>query len=320
MLVTRRAHEVHVEFEALPRALVADNLAYTLDVDLPRVRPLVDLDLQRCGIDLGSALEFLDHRHDALGRPGRSTDAALKMLAQVGSHRQFTLLARHVAGQGLPVFRFDCRGMGDSGGDARTFEEIDADIRAAIDAFLNEHPRTNRVVLWGLCDGASAAMMYAPSDARVCGLILVNPWVRDDQTLAATQVKHYYGARIMSRAFWRKLMSGEVAVLGAIGGLASSSLKAFGKHSASQQGTAFQERMLDGWRRHPGPELVLLSGNDLTAKEFFELSTRDPRWQSCLSKPGSSRLDMPQADHTFSTAQWRSDVERAVSEWLGRLA
>jgi uncharacterized protein len=238
---------------------------------------------------------------------------------RVGSHRQFTLLARHLAEQGMPVFRFDCRGMGDSGGEARTFEEIDADIRAAIDAFLDTHPKTNRVVLWGLCDGASAAMMYAPTDARVCGLILVNPWVRNDQTLAATQVKHYYGTRFMSRAFWRKLLSGEVAVLGAIVGLASSSLKAFGKAPASQRAKAFQERMLDGWRRHPGPELVMLSGNDLTAKEFLELSTRDSRWQSCLSKPRTFRLDMPHADHTFSTAQWRANVERAVSDWLGRV-
>ena len=30
---------------------------------------------------------------------------------RVGSHRQFTLLARHLASLRIPVLRFDCRGM-----------------------------------------------------------------------------------------------------------------------------------------------------------------------------------------------------------------
>ncbi len=37
---------------------------------------------------------------------------------RVGSHRQFMLLARYLAAHGVPVMRFDCRGKGDSEGDA----------------------------------------------------------------------------------------------------------------------------------------------------------------------------------------------------------
>lgn len=54
---------------------------------------------------------------------------------RVGSHRQFLLLARYLAANNVPVMRFDYRGMGDSEGDIRSFESIDDDIRAAIDAF-----------------------------------------------------------------------------------------------------------------------------------------------------------------------------------------
>ena len=54
---------------------------------------------------------------------------------RVGSHRQFVLLARALAAAGIPAFRFDYRGMGDSAGDTRTFEHIRTDLFAALDVF-----------------------------------------------------------------------------------------------------------------------------------------------------------------------------------------
>src|SRR5262245_34032234 len=59
---------------------------------------------------------------------------------RVGSHRQFLLLARHLAAAGVPVFRFDYRGMGDSSGAVRTFEDIGTDLRCAMDRFFAEAP------------------------------------------------------------------------------------------------------------------------------------------------------------------------------------
>jgi len=55
---------------------------------------------------------------------------------RVGSHRQFLLLARALALHGTPVMRFDVRGMGDSGGEQRFFDQLDDDIRAAVDCNL----------------------------------------------------------------------------------------------------------------------------------------------------------------------------------------
>jgi alpha/beta superfamily hydrolase len=57
-----------------------------------------------------------------------------------GSHRQFVLLARHLASHGMASMRFDYRGMGDSTGALRNFEHIEHDIRAAIDQFLAAAP------------------------------------------------------------------------------------------------------------------------------------------------------------------------------------
>jgi exosortase A-associated hydrolase 1 len=238
---------------------------------------------------------------------------------RVGSHRQFTLLARHLAGQGIPAFRFDYRGMGDSEGAMRTFEDVDTDIRCAVDAFQRACPQVRAVVLWGLCDGASAALMYAPSDPRVRGLVLANPWVRSEQSHGAATVKHYYGGRLRSAAFWRKLATGQVNVLEAFRGFANAALKAWRKPVDAADRASYQDRMLAGWQRTARPTLLLLSGNDMTAQEFVDLTHQDARWAGCLAMAGVQRQELAEADHTFSTARWRRDVETSVVAWMGQL-
>src|SRR5262249_34407086 len=88
---------------------------------------------------------------------------------RVGSHRQFTLLCRYLAERGVPALRFDYRGMGDSDGETRTFERVGEDIRCAIDRLFACVPGLKDVVIWGLCDAASAALFYARGDPRVGG-------------------------------------------------------------------------------------------------------------------------------------------------------
>jgi exosortase A-associated hydrolase 1 len=132
---------------------------------------------------------------------------------RAGSHRQFVQLSRVLAAAGTPVLRFDVRGMGDSAGAQRSFDQLTADTGAAISDLLAAQPRLRRVALWGLCDGASAALLYLQerADPRVAALCLLNPWVRSDASLARTHVKHYYRQRLMQREFWLKLVSGRVA-------------------------------------------------------------------------------------------------------------
>src|SRR5258708_3050929 len=88
---------------------------------------------------------------------------------RVGSHRQFALVARHLAESGVPALRFDYRGMGDSNGEVRTFERVEVDIRCAIDQFFASVPGLKDVVIWGLWDAASAALFYSHQDARARG-------------------------------------------------------------------------------------------------------------------------------------------------------
>jgi exosortase A-associated hydrolase 1 len=135
---------------------------------------------------------------------------------RVGSHRQFILMARSLARAGYPVLRFDYRGMGDSPGEMQTFEEAAADIHSAIETFSSSLPGMPGIVLWGLCDGASATLMHGVSDARVHGLILANPWVRTTGGEAKAYVQQYYGRRFLQRSFWKKLLAGRLNVVKAL--------------------------------------------------------------------------------------------------------
>lgn len=229
---------------------------------------------------------------------------------RAGSHRQFVHLARHLAQAGVPVLRFDCRGMGDSGGERRTFEAIDDDLRAAIDALCRESG-VDAVVPWGLCDGASAALMYAPSDARVHGVVAVNPWARTEDVAADTRLRHYYLQRLASREFWAKLLSGRFRARASAQGLAAT-LRAAGRGA----GDGFLERMDAGWARFPGRVLFVLSGRDHTAREFETWVGRDAARARRLQSPASSVERLDGADHTFSS---RADAVRVADLTLAWL-
>lgn len=237
---------------------------------------------------------------------------------RVGSHRQFVLLARALAAGGYPVLRFDYRGMGDSGGPQRDFEHVDEDIAAAIAAMQAACPGLERVVLWGLCDAASAALLYweKTRDPRIAGFCLLNPWVRSEATLARTQVKHYYGRRLLQREFWLKLLSGKVAFGALTGFLRNLGKSAGGGKKVDERG--YQQRMADAWGAFPGKIMLALSGDDYTAKEFLECAGSDPAWSGALAQPNVRRFDLDEADHTFSRAEWRGTVERWSLEWLAK--
>jgi len=196
---------------------------------------------------------------------------------RVGSHRQFVQLSRSLASQGVSSMRFDYTGMGDSCGEKKEFDNVCDDIKASTDAFLKAQPHLKSIVIWGLCDAASAALMYAHQDERVNGLVLLNPWLRSEQAMGKTMVKYYYLQRLLSKEFWKKLLSGKVNIAAS-----ASDAKGFVKDSvvADKQGSAsYQARMLSGLQAFNGRVCLILSVEDLTAREFDEQTCKNKVWK-----------------------------------------
>lgn len=250
-------------------------------------------------------------------RPGRR--AVLVVVGgpqyRAGSHRQFTLLARHLAAAGTPVLRFDYRGMGDSPGQPRNFEQVSSDLRSAVDA-LCRVAGTEDIVLWGLCDGASAALFYAAADPRVSGLVLLNPWLRTGEGLARATLKHYYLSRLLERSFWTKLLSGRFDPRAAASSFARLAAAASGRATPAGTGPSLPQRMLDGLHAFHGRVLLILSGADLTAREFTDTAAGSRRWRKALRSPRVCRRTLDSADHTFARRAWRDKVAAWTDEWI----
>jgi len=242
---------------------------------------------------------------------------------RAGSNRQFTLLARDLAERSVPTLRFDYRGMGDSDGEVRTFDRVGVDIRSAIDKFFSSIPGLKDVVIWGLCDAASAALFYAHQDARVSGVVLLNPWVRTQQGLARVHLRHYYVRRLFQASLWQKVARGEFNFREAAAALGNIVADAMGRGPSSSaveespdSKSPLPDRMEHALRRFQGRVLLILSGNDLTAQEFKDVVARSSRWRRLLSRDRITRYDLPEANHTFARREWRDQVARWTAVWV----
>lgn len=247
---------------------------------------------------------------------------------RAGVGRGMVSTARGLAECGVPVLRFDHRGLGDGSGEFRGFEDMAEDLRAAVSAFRRAVPEVKRVVLWGGCDAASSAMIHGWKIPDVVSLVLGNPWVTTTETQAAVMKQHYL-SRLRERSFWRKLLKFEynivdyvVAGCKKITARLAALLQPLSQKDLAEEASEsenFVARMLDGLHRFEGPVLFLMSGQSLLSKEFDELLSIDRAWGDTYRSKACKRIDLPQADQTFSDSHSRESVNRAISEWLDDL-
>lgn len=278
---------------------------------------------------LGDDLIGIVHKPTEPSEVGVLTIVAGGPQYRAGVGRGMVSLARSLAGHGVAVMRFDYRGLGDSTGQFRGYDHIAEDLQAAVDAFQREVPEVKKVVLWGGCDAASGAMVHGWKISAVESLILGNPWVSTQEIRSAVLRKHYT-KRLGEAHFWRKLVRFEYnlkdyAVAGikkATARLAllvsprESSQTSGGADAAEDKSGSATDRMLAGLRQFEGPVLFVMSGRSLVSNEFDELINSDSGWQAVYGRPACERLDLPDADQTFSDGDSRARVNQVILDWV----
>ncbi|MFT4517648.1 MAG: exosortase A-associated hydrolase 1 [Halioglobus sp.] len=260
-----------------------------------------------------------------LSLPEEASDVGVLFLVggpqyRVGSHRQFTLLARSLAEAGVASLRFDYEGMGDSEGTKRNFAETEGELFAAIEAFFENSPGLSRIILWGLCDGASTAMMYGHRFPQVAGMILLNPWVHSGEYSPGFKVSQYYRPLLAQRDQWGRLLRGQVSPRPALRDLGKAVLSLLpGRRESAvpaPSSQSFVQEMQHGLARFKHDVLIILSEEDFTAKEFSTLIAGDNSWKESMRKPGATLHTIADADHTFSKRIWQDEVTQVTIDWV----
>ncbi len=271
----------------------------------------------------GSELLGIVHRPQTPAPIGVLTLVAGGPQYRGGCGRQLVSMGRALAQAGIPVMRFDHRGLGDSAGDFLGFQHVESDLRAAIDCFMESVPGLQQVVLWGGCDAASAVLIHAWQLPAVAGIALGNPFVSSDETRAVVTRQHYR-KRLTQWSFWRKVLRfeydfGEYARAFLARRSGSGSGGGSGSGAAAPARASFIDRMLEGLVKFRGPVLLVMSGQSLVSREFDALVGSSPAWAKAYDASAKQRVDLPEADQTFSTGDSRERVNRAISDWVAGL-
>ena len=274
----------------------------------------------------GDELLGIVHDSDSPSEVGAIIVVAGGPQYRVGVNRQFVMMGRMFAEAGVPTLRFDHRGIGDSAGEYRGFIDMQADIRAAVDALQKAHPSIKRVALWGECESATAISFYGYTDPRVSGLFMVNPWIRTDEGQAKTLIKHYYLSRLSDKKFWKKVASGKFnpfASLASFVGIAKQSVQSGGVDASAEKqevqeyaDLALPERLEKTTSLYKGSIYIVTSGKDFIAQEFKDHAGGSKVWKSVFDRDTVKFVDMEDADHTFSRIEWRNELFELTLEWL----
>ncbi|MDN5935578.1 MAG: hydrolase 1, exosortase A system-associated, partial [Nitrosospira sp.] len=152
--------------------------------------------------------------------------------------------------------------------------------------------------------------------------------VRTQEGGARAYLKHYYAARLFQPELWNKIRRGNfnyAAAARSFSRIIGESLPGRNKNAAAAEGATCEEsrnctplpnRMFHGLSHFHGKILVVISGNDLTAREFSDMIKSSRGWQKLLASPRVTHLNLPEANHTFSRREWRDQVAAGTTDWI----
>ncbi len=231
------------------------------------------------------------------------------MLPRVGPFRLHVTLGRHITNLGFDHLRLDQAKLGDScerSSPSDPIERTFVDIAETLET-LEQEFGYRKFVLIGLCAGAYTALLYAPRDPRVQGLVLL------DLPIPASQ--NYWLRRIAQATHWRKWRNLLIRHFGPTRQRASVQNIIFNPESASLSVAQIQNA-LEATLKRGARCLWIYTGDSPfrfnALKQFGELFPD-------LIKRYAAQLCLewkPRATHLYSFGEDRKDLNRSVEEWL----
>jgi exosortase A-associated hydrolase 1 len=198
-------------------------------------------------------------------------------------------IAARLAAAGVPVFRYDRRGVGESEGTDPGFQHTREDIAAALAAFRAAVPTLRRVIAFGNCDAAAALMLHA-ADTGLDGLVLANPWTLETDeadTAPPAALRQRYLAKLANPREILRLLTGGVNLAKLARGLRQA--------ASAPVKSSLVETMGASLARFAGPVTILLATGDRTAQMFEAVwPAADPRIQRHASSGHSFAGDEAQ--------------------------
>lgn len=209
---------------------------------------------------------------------------------RIGAHRGMARLAKDLASRGIPVFRFDRRGIGDSGGENGGFESSAPDIAAAVSAFQDACPSVRGIVAFGNCDAASALLLHRPEG--LSALILANPWAFPGEAglPPPAAIKAHYRQRLLSVAAWKKLLGGGVDL--------RKLLRGVSRLVEPEASGSLLERLAQGLSEVSAPTWLVIATRDATGLSFNKVFKTDRAFASARNHVRV--IEIESASHSFA--------------------
>jgi exosortase A-associated hydrolase 1 len=224
-------------------------------------------------------------------------------------------IARHMQALGYPVFRFDRRGVGDSEGINRGFENSAEDILAALSAFRKGAPHMRNIVGLGNCDAATALALF-PKQEEFCALILSNPWTIDPAPTInsapatnAAAIRARYWTRLKSPRTIFDLLAGRISIRKLATGLARA--------TAQNPCSTLATRLNSVLGSLGKPIMICLAERDTTAIAFRSV-WKSKAFKTTRAKANISLSSYATASHSFAEPPARAwlyeQVERVLKQ------
>ncbi len=241
------------------------------------------------------------------------------IIHRVGYHRMSVSMSRALATAGYSVLRFDFSGIGDS--DPRDdglppLESSMADIRDALDWLERDH-LASRVILIGLCSGADHAVLYGHTDARVVGLVLMDPSI----PTTARHYLHYIALRLMEVRSWFRVLTGRSRLIRMSMRLALYIVRLEWKSRPKPAANLASRQTIEQYYRNSVDRGIAMLA--VFTQESTRQTYREQMLDALPNVPFGDRLQLeffPGSDHTFSIEADRAKLTRLILEWVGGLS